>query len=944
MDTIEFFEHVLADEGYYCSVGIKKDQRPITAFHATKEALAEAVLSLFDSGYDAYHACATFSDKSRKAANALFMKSSFLDIDCGEGKQYATQEEGLEALLVFCQMRGFPTPSLIDSGYGLHAYWAYTQALPAVEWKAIAERLKQICAEDGLKADAAITADLSRILRSPGTANLKYGKVAPVTTILKSMLVDPKAFKELLGVSILSAPAPEHIGTGVSPLMKELRKDRLNRFATIMDRATRSDGCAQLDYIVNNQKLADYNQWRAGLSIARNCEDWETAVHEISKDHPGYDYGRTLEKCEDLIDKPYKCVTIESLRPKGCDGCPHKGKITSPIVLGLEIVKSTEEVIVGIQDDGAVAEFNIPALPYPYFRANSGAIYCKGIKDDKEGDDDEKDLLVYEHTLYLIKRMQDSSRGDLVLARLHLPREKVREFVIPVATLTSKDELRKILSANGVITAGKPLEKIMWYLIACAKHDQKLLDIEVLYNQFGWADHDSKFILGTQELTPTDTRYSPPSEATGALAAFIRPVGDLNTWKRASEVYTRPGAEPHAFAFFGSFGAPLIKFTGYDGAMVSLVNMDSGTGKTTLLKMINSVWGHPSKLMATESDTTAHKIHRLGIMNNLPYTCDEMTNMQGDVASKLAYAFTQGVGPGRMQAQTNAERKNDTTWATLAFCTSNASIIDKIAMDKAAANGEIMRIIEYKIEPVKGLSKQEAYSLFEGILPRNHGIAGGIYIQHVMQNLDSVITRVLETQERIDTLAKLESKYRFYSADIAAHMVGGTISGELALHNISPDWVMDWVLQRLIPDMQRNLAQATSGYTDVLGDFMNQNIDNVLTINSEVDKRSLRSEGVTPFAMQLPRRQLIIRIEPDLKHVYVVAKEFKEFCTKKQIMYKEFLRGLEASGAYMGETKKRMGKGTSLDYPAVQVYQFDCSKGDYFGLDDIFPVAPQEGG
>ena len=946
MDTIEFFEHVLADEGHYCSVGIKKDQRPITAFHPTKESLAEEVLSLSDSGYDAYYACATFSEKSRKSPNALYMKSSFLDIDCGDGKKYPTQAEGLEAVLSFVTARGWPMPTIIDSGYGLHLYWAYTKAVNAVEWKAIADRLKEVCKEDGLHADAAVTADLSRILRPVGTVNYKRGQMADVACLLESPPVDAAAFKDLVGVSILSMPAPAHIGTGVSPLMESLKSDRLNRFSTIIDRSTRSDGCAQLDYIVNNQEDIDYNLWRAGLSIARNCEDWESSVHEMSKNHPDYDFNKTVTKCEDLVDKPYRCATFESINPGACDKCPHKGKITSPIVLGLEIVKSTDEVIVGVKEDGEVTEFNIPKLPFPYFRANSGAIYRKG-GDSKKGkgkeeEDEDKDLLIYENTLYLIKRMQDSSRGDLVLARLHLPREKVREFVVPMASLTSKDELRKLLSSNGVITAGKQLENIMWYLIACAKQDQKLLDIEVLYNQFGWADNDNKFILGTQEVSATDIRYSPPSEATQSLASFIRPVGDLNAWKRANEVYTRPGAEPHAFAFFGSFGAPLIKYTGYDGAMVSLVNMESGTGKTTLLKMINSVWGHPSKLMATESDTYAHKIHRLGIMNNLPYTCDEMTNMQGDVASKLAYAFTQGVGPGRMQAQTNAERKNDTTWATLAFCTSNASIIDKIAMDKATANGEIMRIIEYKIETIKGLGKQEAYGLFEAILPRNHGIAGVIYIQYVMQNLETVIRRVLEMQEKIDVLAKLESKYRFYSADVAAHLVGGQIAHELGLHTISADWVLDWVIQGLIPDMKRNLNQATSGYHDVLGEFMNQNIDNVLIIDSEVDNRKING-NVTPFPIQLPRRQLVIRIEPDTKHVYVTTKAFKEFCTKRQIMHKEFLNTLEQAGVYMGELKKRMGKGTNLDYPAVQVYQFDRSKEGFFGLEELISVAPPEG-
>ena len=138
--------------------------------------------------------------------------------------------------------------------------------------------------------------------------------------------------------------------------------------------------------------------------------------------------------------------------------------------------------------------------------------------------------------------------------------------------------------------------------------------------QFGWTDNNDAFILGDKEISAKAVRYSPPSEITERLCEYLKPTGSLDVWKEVVSVYDMPKFEPHAFGFFTAFGAPIIKHLGYNGAMINLINSSSGTGKSTVLKMCNSVYGHPDKLLAQETDTFAHKMNRLGIMNNLPYT------------------------------------------------------------------------------------------------------------------------------------------------------------------------------------------------------------------------------------------------------------------------------------------------------------------------------------
>ena len=87
---------------------------------------------------------------------------------------------------------------MVNSGRGVHVYWPLTEAVSAEQWLDAAERLKQACADNGLLADPAVTADVARILRVPNTNNYKddnplpvmlYG-VEPIKPVVLSEFID----------------------------------------------------------------------------------------------------------------------------------------------------------------------------------------------------------------------------------------------------------------------------------------------------------------------------------------------------------------------------------------------------------------------------------------------------------------------------------------------------------------------------------------------------------------------------------------------------------------------------------------------------------------------------------------------------------------------------------------------------------------------------------
>ncbi len=118
MENTAFLKRVLAGGRQYCLLGLHPSRPKIQKFFSTVEKVVHAAENADANGFDTYFGLATFDDVGeRKAANALQMCSLFLDLDCGEGKEYPEQGEAIAALRAFCKTVGMPRPIMVSSGY-----------------------------------------------------------------------------------------------------------------------------------------------------------------------------------------------------------------------------------------------------------------------------------------------------------------------------------------------------------------------------------------------------------------------------------------------------------------------------------------------------------------------------------------------------------------------------------------------------------------------------------------------------------------------------------------------------------------------------------------------------------------------------------------------------------------------------------------------------------
>jgi hypothetical protein len=182
----------------------------------TVDDMVQLALQIDTQGRDVFFACASYQQETyigddgknhqRTKENAGWVKSFFLDIDCGpdkaaKGTGYATINDALVALLSFVDAVGLPKPMIVFSGGGLHVYFLLIETISKEQWIPVAEQLKALthCSAVRLLADDARTSDIASILRPVGTHNYKPERNgAVVTQKIEGVPVDFDQFNKIV--------------------------------------------------------------------------------------------------------------------------------------------------------------------------------------------------------------------------------------------------------------------------------------------------------------------------------------------------------------------------------------------------------------------------------------------------------------------------------------------------------------------------------------------------------------------------------------------------------------------------------------------------------------------------------------------------------------------------------------------------------------------------
>jgi hypothetical protein len=930
----QFYEKALPSQGVYC-VGAAINGRMKHHFSKTLDGVLETIEKLKNKGYDLFTAMGTFEGHSRKADDCLYVRSFFIDLDVGEGKEYASKEDAHLALYKLQGAADLPDPVVVDSGGGIHAYWIMDTDIPKDEWKPAAEAFKALCLQH-IAIDPAVTADTARIMRCPETFNQKTGTPRPTSVITDEIHVYSwEEMKKFLG-----APEPQKQDV-LATVSKGLDDDtramlKLDNFAktfdTLAEKSLNGVGCHQITNILTNAATLEEPLWWAGLSIAKFCDDGATAIHKMSEDHPEYNYENTEEKAS-RFPAPRTCEWFLSNYPDHCEGCQHRGKITSPIVLGKEFkpapATNKEESV--RQDKGAQAVPDFPEFLYPFMRGLNGGIYYQPpAKYNKKGEKIEQDpILVLPHEFFPVRRMFSKHDGECLLMRLELPRDPVREILVPMKHVYAQDQFKALMSSNGVFASAEKLPHLMNYVIKWGQYMQLTDKAEVMRMQMGWTEDISdpewenrSFVIGKKEILPTgEIIDAPASPFVRGLAKFLVPQGTYERWRESADYLNKPGFELHAFAMLCGLASPYMPYTSTSGVTVCLLGK-SGTAKTGAMYAGLSNWGNPKELSVLDSTDNGMVGRFLGL-HNIPLGVDEISNKDPKILAQLIHKISHGKAKIRMQGSVNAEREHEMSASMIGLMTTNQSAYGKLEVLKANPDGEAARMIEMFIRRPALLEGDGGTTLGKHIFDAfrlNYGHSGPRVIQAGLRMGDSYIReRINYWDERFVKGFGEDVTYRFYQNLMSVVGMVGELAHKENIIDLDVDRVFHEAVLEMITIRDKVVKVNRTDYPSVLGDYVNKNLGNILVIK----------DG--KVAME-PRGQIVGRIVSDENLMQISKTDFKKYLAERQISSREFEFEMREKNLLIDDKKGRLTTGwkAAIHVDPAYLYWFKTELPDDF--------------
>ena len=799
----DFYDALWGDSTLFRSIanGEKERSPNRQKWFTTTDAALLYVKSMRDQHkFNLYHSCSLFNKKSRTQVCAERIKAFWLDMDLNKTKFNSVAQMSKAYLPRFDKWLLGLDMWVVHTGHGIHVYWMLKDAITKEAWDIVALQLHNFCAESNIIVDTMRTKDSSSLMRVPGTVNykddpvdiklIKRGSVivpdfSSITeTVVKSNTYDNSNLDLNDAVSIkYDNPSDPYIVADKCQVIREFRERGLE----------------------GNEPVR-----RQAISVVRLCINGPEAVHKFFSQHPRYTKKIADDKMVYQDRKgigPSTCAVLDEMG--ACSRCPHKGKITSPIQLGV-VATPIPNAIGEIKSDAAKsrAQELIKLAPSnKYWLINKNGIYR--IVDDIP-------ILVSKVPLYIIDKFSADVRDQSIITVLirAFTANGPDDFHIPLRFLAEDTKLMGEFYSRSIFPVHKKYFKsyLMSYcdsISHIAPHRAaKALgwqpDKSILYGGRG-EGFNAKGEAITSILDPKAATYLEGFEAKGTLEKWSEIIA---FWDRERSY------EPHLFSVLCSLGAPLLYFTSAKGFVLSLQG-HSGCGKTLSHMVASSIWGDPVRAGCIGTDDSVFAmLGRLGVVNNLPMRLDEATALDPRDLSSLVFQLVNG--RGRARATADGSLSNSATdWRTITLVSTNSPLLEhNISVISEAAR---VRILELDVAMPDNMMRGS--KRVGEIMEENYGVCGKPFLQYIVKNLD-VVRKHLDYY--FDMFQKLVADdKRFWVACGAVAFTAATIAQQLKLFTLDTDKMLQWFSTTLknLSDINEQFIVETRGF-QTLDEFM----------------------------------------------------------------------------------------------------------------------------
>jgi len=931
MTPLEFLAEVLPSpgNGHYCvaELTIRKE-------HQFLENINEAQPHIdrwLDKKADIFFALATFKEPGkREAVNAKVIKSLFIDMD-----GYTTKKAAALALDAFLKKTGldvFGAPWVVASGGGIHCYWPLTQELEIDVWKPVAEKLKRLCVQEGMKIDMAVTADAARVLRIPGTTNFKkkYGTPRPVKLMSTAGRFEFEDLANCIDSQLREEfkPLPNRmvdIG-GTRPkrdpnaTQVKLLDNADTSFEQIWDKTVAGTGCGQLqDYVENAQEDGKEPIWRALLSWTKCCSDGPGYAVWLSDLHP-YDHERMHQKIID-IKGPYSCEKLDSENPGICGTCPHRGKITNPLILGrvvrtddsekqivLNHEPSPPEPLDEIEDAIDVAPpaaqqqvVTRPHAPRGFTYGQNGGVYKEVEIEDAQGNKTKKQTPILPYDLFVVDILKQEGEHIVHLAA-NRPDGAVT-VILPQKAVVSKDETVKVLASQNIIASfGKGNDNNLFDYVRGAVEDASMTKKAITVpTQCGWQE-DGSFVYNNRVFTKDGRETTVPMPGLENINRNTNHAGSLENWRKPWDLLVQRNMNTMLAIALDSFGSSLMRFTDYDGFVWHIGSTESGTGKSLTLELKAGVWGHPIKYRTSKSTSPVAMQNRLGLLNSMPLLIDEITSKSRkdmEWAPEFIFDVSEAQGKDRMESGANKERLNNSTWSTSCTLTSNVHLSDYMSGARQhSSNGELLRMLEWT--PNVALEWADSDRVILKNVRQNYGVAGEAWVRWIVTHQDIVQEVMDKVHAKLKTVMEFVDDERYWHAACTCSVASAILTGPkyANLLNVPVKNIVE-ALHNLVKKARGVLRKNVRTAEDVLNAYTRENYGNFIVIRKGSDKGILAGWGSgETIDASITRSKVLGRVEHEVAaggyvEYFLEEQLLKQHCVAMSFGYSDFKKQLE---------------------------------------------------
>lgn len=946
MQPLDFLAAVLPSSGVFCAAEFNTNRKEHVFVDTLDELKAEADAFAVDNR-DVYFALAAFKDSgSRTGDNARVIKSLFIDIDIGDKKDYKTRADAKQAYAEFVETTGMQElgrPIVVSSGGGFHMYWPFTQEVEIARWKPLAENFKRLCKQEGFNIDWNCTADAARVLRVPGTFNQKFDPpklvkildegTGPFSFDALVEFVDSKL--KIKPVPTINLPGQRPTRSAGSMLMMD---NNITLFKNILVKTEAGTGCGQLAYYLENAQQDGMEPlWRGLLSWTKHCDDGEKANSWLTKQHP-YDQERMEQKLRE-IKGPYGCLKIDSINPGICPSCPHYGKITNALILGREVkVDNTpKEVVLEPQNDPITPNISTimpkagtimrPTPPRGFSYGEKCGVYRDKTEQDGQGNTITTRVAITPYDLFVVNILK--SEGEHIVHLLAVKPEGPEEITLPQRAVVSQDETVKALAQQNIIASfGKGNDRNLFdYVRACveeASYSRAAINVPTNY---GWQPNDT-FVYNERVFSKNMPPQHIPMRGLVNINKATKPTGSLDDWRKIVNMLTKKQMHEILAMSMTGFAAPLMRFTGYDGITFHLGSTESGTGKSLTLELAASVWGHPVKYRVSKNTSDVAMQQRLGLLHSMPLISDEITSKNRkdfEWFPGFIFDMAEGQGKDRMESGANKERENTTYWKSIALLSSNTHVIDYLTgARRHSSEGEIRRLLELTLNKV--IKWEDGETEVISNLRRNYGVAGELWAQYLVDNMDTCQQVLNETKNQLKKEFKFTDDERYWLAGCSAKVASAILVGSnyAGIVDLPVQGIIE-VLKGMVEKLRKVIKSNFRSAEDVLNAYIRENYGKFVVVKS-IDNSLAASFGDSGVIDQsITRSEIFGRVEhnvtPGYVDFFIEESLLKQYCSSMSFGYADFKVQMEAAChiSYMKKDLMSKTKGPQMRVNAMKI-------------------------